>query len=201
MFKKDTVIVVRAGASFEARFPLGVDLKRKIAGVCSQVVSESVAHYSSKWSDEEFYNELFHSKHFFNNTGKLQTALQSIASGVGYAPSVDGFLEIHSLDEDVQICAKAAIVKLILGAEEDSLLFVPSNRRFNSLDTSKLQDTWFLELAHIMFEGVSRENLKEAFDAVTFIAFNYDRCIEWFLFHALQGLYVLTPFGCEIASR
>jgi len=39
--------------------------------------------------------------------------------------------------------------------------------------------------------GVPKENVSEIFDRVSFINFNYDRCVEHFLFHALQKLYTL----------
>lgn len=39
--------------------------------------------------------------------------------------------------------------------------------------------------------GIPRENVEKIFDHVSFIVFNYDRCLEYFLFHALQKLYCL----------
>jgi hypothetical protein len=39
--------------------------------------------------------------------------------------------------------------------------------------------------------GTSRESIGKIFDSVTFIVFNYDRCLEQFLLHALQRLYAI----------
>jgi hypothetical protein len=39
--------------------------------------------------------------------------------------------------------------------------------------------------------GISLENVETIFDNVAFIVFNYDRCIEHFLFVALQQLYAI----------
>ena len=40
--------------------------------------------------------------------------------------------------------------------------------------------------------GIPRENVGEIFDRVSFIVFNYDRCVEFFLLHAPQRLYALS---------
>ena len=42
---------------------------------------------------------------------------------------------------------------------------------------------------HILSRGIPKENVRQIFDPVSFIVFNYDRCVEQFLFHALQKQY------------
>jgi hypothetical protein len=54
-------------------------------------------------------------------------------------------------------------------------------------------------LAYILFEKTKRDNIKAAFEPVSFIVFNYDRCLEWFLFCALIGLYFLTDEAAQNA--
>src|SRR5262249_44924597 len=43
----------------------------------------------------------------------------------------------------------------------------------------------------MLVRGVPKENAREVFDHVSFIVFNYDRCLQHFLFHALQKIYGL----------
>jgi hypothetical protein len=55
-----------------------------------------------------------------------------------------------------------------------------------------LTETWFIKFMHVLGRGVSKENAREIFDRVSFIIFNYDRCVEYFLRHALQRLYGIS---------
>jgi multidrug resistance efflux pump len=80
-----------------------------------------------------------------------------------------------------------------------------------SINFSKLQDTWYVKLIRMLDRGVSKSNVTQIFDSVSFIVFNYDRCIEHFLRHALQAAYgiqeqqadeicgdlhIIHPYGC-----
>jgi hypothetical protein len=41
----------------------------------------------------------------------------------------------------------------------------------------------------MLTRGVTSKNLDSVFPALTFISFNYDRCLEFFIYHALQQSY------------
>jgi len=41
-------------------------------------------------------------------------------------------------------------------------------------------------------QGVALQNVRQIFDNVSFIVFNYDRCLEYFLLHALQYVYGIS---------
>ncbi|MEA2896590.1 MAG: hypothetical protein QOJ84_2205 [Bradyrhizobium sp.] len=46
---------------------------------------------------------------------------------------------------------------------------------------------------HLLTEGIKKnENLERIFDNVAFVNFNYDRCLEQFLWLALQQLYLIN---------
>ncbi len=108
-----------------------------------------------------------------------------------YVSSIDSFLEVHASDFDIQLCAKAAIIKILTAAEGGSTLNFDQSNIDNTLSPNDLSGTWFLELAHLLFEKVEADRLEEAFEPVTFVSFNYDRCVEWFVFNAIKGLYFL----------
>lgn len=186
MFKKKTVVVVGAGASKEANFPLGWELKNAIAAAAQFRFGEN-----GLTTNHDFWGELCRHPEFAHDTKRIRAACSKISHGISFVSSVDSFLEIHGTDPDIQICTKAAIVKLILDGERSSRLSVDQGNIYNQLSPSKLKETWYLELAHILFEKVEASSLEEAFHPVTFISFNYDRCVEWFIFHALKGLYFL----------
>jgi hypothetical protein len=80
-------------------------------------------------------------------------------------------------------------MKTISKADEraSKLHFDPNQReRFKG---DELSDTWFVKFMYMLGRGIPKENVRQIFDNVSFIVFNYDRCIEYFLFHALQRLY------------
>lgn len=187
MFLSNTVVVVGAGASCEAGLPLGATLKSDI----SKLTKFKFEHGSFKDGDYDFWQDLLRSSHFSGDQQRVSSACAKISQGIPYVSSVDSFLEIHRSDPDIQQCAKSAIVKLILDGERRSRLHVNDRNIYNTLDTLKLEGTWFQELAHAIFEGVDASDVSAAFSPVTFISFNYDRCIEWFLYNAVQGLYFI----------
>lgn len=188
MFLNNTVVVVGAGASCEAGLPLGATLKSEI----SKLTKFQFSYGGFKDGDYDFWQDLLRSSHFSGDQKRASSACAKISRGILFVSSVDSFLEIHRSDADIQHCAKSAIVKLILDGERRSKLHISDRNIHNTLDTLKLEGTWFQELAHAIFEGVDANDVSAAFLPVTFISFNYDRCIEWFLYNAIQGLYFLS---------
>jgi hypothetical protein len=56
-------------------------------------------------------------------------------------------------------------------------------------DVSPIANTWFVKFMHMLGRGVPKEDVREILDKVAFVVFNYDRCVEHFLKHALRKLY------------
>jgi hypothetical protein len=53
--------------------------------------------------------------------------------------------------------------------------------------------SWFAALMFLLTDGIRKnDNLDKIFDNVAFVNFNYDRCLEQFLWLALQQLYLIT---------
>lgn len=189
MFKSGTVVVLGAGASFEVGLPTGHELKDSI----SALTRFKFEHGDFVSGDRSFFSELRRSDHFA--TGRqidlITKACKKISDGIGFVSSVDNFLEIHAKDADIQVCAKAAITYLIAKGERASRLYVDPSNIHNRLSAASLKDTWYQELAHILFEKVDGESIAKAFDSVRFVSYNYDRCLEWFLYQSLTGLYAM----------
>jgi hypothetical protein len=111
-----------------------------------------------------------------------------IEGAVPVAPSIDNFLDAHKKDERLQFCGKIGIVASILEAERKSKLFFgePSRER---VDLGRLNGTWYTAFMKMLDERVDLDEIESVFDNVSFITFNYDRCIQKFLHVALQKYY------------
>lgn len=121
----------------------------------------------------------------------VQRAGGEINAGIEFANSIDDFLHIHRHREDIVVVGKAAIASAILQSERESRLYFDWHSNKN-LNTSLIADSWYIRFIKIL----CRDCLDPStiFDNVTFINFNYDRCLEHFLGYALQKLYIIPAF-------
>lgn len=87
---------------------------------------------------------------------------------------------------------KAAIIRSILLAERGSHLHVSSSNANNTLDLMKVHTSWLTRLMRVLGPGRKAPDVEHVLDDVTFINFNYDRCLEHFLMHALHLQYGIT---------
>lgn len=187
MFKGNTVVIIGAGASAEANLPIGSKLKDDI----SRLTEVKFEFGDLVQGNKEFVRELKRCDRFSNDVGRLLSACKKVSAGVGFVSSVDNFLEIHADDEDVQVCAKCAITYLISKGERASKLAIDRSNVYNRLSSSALANTWYQGLAHVLFEKIPANNIGVAFEKATFVSFNYDRCLEWFLYQCLMGIYAI----------
>jgi hypothetical protein len=122
----------------------------------------------------------------------LREALR-IRDGMSTALSIDNFIHAHSTNERLVLCAKLAITKAILEAEGKSdLALDESPFQRQRLDHGRVQDTWYLPLFQKIHENVQLETFGNMFDNVSFIIFNYDRCVEHYLYYALQNYFAIS---------
>jgi hypothetical protein len=98
---------------------------------------------------------------------------------------------MHRNNPHVNQYGKAAIVKSILEAERQSALYFDPARGIAGFDTRKIANTWFVKFMHMLGRGIAKEDIRQIFNNVSFIAFNYDRCLEHFLPNALAKLYAI----------
>jgi hypothetical protein len=84
---------------------------------------------------------------------------------------------------------KAAIVRAILFAERHSHIFVDQSNARNGLEIDRIHSTWLVKLMQVLGPDRKVADVERVFEDLSFIVFNYDRCIEHFLAYALQLLY------------
>jgi len=180
MFKRRTLFVIGAGASQELKMPVGPELAKAIY---KKLAFRRHQGGSVSGEDRAFLQELKDTYRPLPNGWFAASRL--IHNGILLTHSVDEFLEIHQKNEVVKVIGKAAIAKCILEAERSSNL-QPHQR---GLDLPTLENTWHVRFMRRLVQGVTLQNVRQIFDNVSFIVFNYDRCLEYFLLHALQYLF------------
>lgn len=186
MFQNRTVIIVGAGASFEAGMPVGTKLAEKIA-LAAGVVS------GRKRNMGERLEELAHAlkdNTAPNDRGALQKAAIKIEEGIHLAGSIDAFIDRHSNDEHVGRLGKALIASEILDAEAHSKMAVRADGGI--FDTIDLVPTWYHSFASLLFSGFRAGDLDGIASNIVIVCFNYDRCIEHYLLRALMQSFSLS---------
>ena len=187
MFKSRTLFIVGAGASAEVGLPIGSQL----AGTISKKLDIQYDDFGQRLisGDVRIFEQFVGA--FRNEVNEYQKACWLIRDGIRLSNSIDDFLDVHSQIDRVKRVGKTAIVRAILEAERSSKLFYDTSRRDRRIDLATLEGTWFIKFVRMLGRGVPLEKIDTIFDNVAFIVFNHDRCIEHFLFLAIQQLYAI----------
>lgn len=185
MFLVPTVFVIGAGAGTDIDMPVGGELSKIIA----EKLDIRFEAGDLESGDQTIVQVLRRvAKARGANPNEWFGAGRTVASGIEYTGSIDAYINAHKDNEKVRQCAKLAIVQSILEKEQSSAIFVGPDGKWQ--DPDKAHASLLRLLMQLLQEGiVVSENLDKLFQNVTVINFNYDRCIEHFLFHAVQHLY------------
>ncbi|SFR94756.1 hypothetical protein SAMN05216570_1046 [Dyella sp. OK004] len=191
MFKAKTVFVVGAGASAELGLPIGIQLKEQISTLLN-------FHFQNgqrvQGGDDLIYEACYISARAKStqvvDINPYIKAGRTIQRAMPVSISIDNCLEQHNDDEIVELMGKLAIVRAILNAEKQSALYLDRRTRIEvSLANPKIQASWYVALFKKLTESVPRDKIDTIFKDVSFVIFNYDRCVESFLHTALQAAY------------
>lgn len=180
---KKTVFVIGAGASKEANLPTGEELKDRIS---------SRLYQNNK--DDNISEDIWGALHCSIGQGKIApyiTAAHHIAKHLPLASSIDNFIDTHKEDKKIAWCGKLAIVHSILAAEKNSRLYFQQISEDSNIAFQSIQKTWYIPFFRILTEGRNPKDLEKRLQQITLIIFNYDRCVEHFLFCAIKGYYNL----------
>lgn len=186
MFTRKTVFVVGAGASTDFKLPMGSDLKLDIG----RKLDIYFDGYELKSGDRRIV-ETIRAIGRKNDVdpNKFVRAGRSIAAAMPQSISIDNFLHTHSHDEDIVFMGKLAIATCILDAERGSSLMIDQSRGETSIGFTTNQTTWLNTFFQMLCEGVTLAESSSIFDNVSVVTFNYDRCIEHYLPHALANYF------------
>lgn len=187
------VLVVGAGASREFGLPTGAGLKQEITKTLSFHMGRG-RHLTS--GDSAVYEALYRAAQNRNEAkGSIQDylrAAQTIAHAMPLAPSIDNFIDSHRYDPCIAAVAKMAIVACILKAEAKSSLYFDVTKNDRRINFEESQDTWLGRLFGVLTQYCTWDELDDRLSQIAIVCFNYDRCIEHFLRHALATYYRLS---------
>ncbi len=189
MFSTKTVFVVGAGASREAGLPTGDELRPIIADKLNLKYDWTSDPLSPKSGDRAIAGALFqYSRQTQQDMNTFLPEAWKISEAMPQAISIDNFMDAHSDNFGIQLCGKLSIVQAILEAETNSKLMI-DERKQKPFDPNRLSGTWYEAFFKMLTENVRLKDIDDIFKNVSFTVFNYDRCIEQFLFKSLQNYY------------
>jgi len=191
VFRRPTLFVLGAGASAEVGFPVGSELSSWISENLDYSESDATGRFGG--GNEEIHRALNLKSAEENYSGKYIDAARRIARGLVYSKSIDEFVNKHLDDPDLQFCAKVAISYRIFLAERKSCVFIDPSNNYNGFRSPKaISESWYLEFAQILFDGLAKTNVGEVFKSVSIVNFNYDRSLEHFIHRSLRDSYGLS---------
>lgn len=179
-----TVFIVGAGASSEFGLPVGAGL----ADAIRQQLTDELAAPPER-------QQIMRSAMRCNLAGDYGAATQDIAGGMLYARSIDRFLETRADRPLVTTIGKRAIAWTIAQGERGSTLSKADILQWQPTQQALVnaQQTWLAQLFRYVVEGLRPDQADIAFGQVSFVTFNYDRVIEWYLRLGLQHGFNLEP--------
>lgn len=190
MGSNKSVIIVGAGASYEAGLPVGAGLKNEISRILKH--RETSGYNGGEASDQLIGYALSILSSQGSDINSLYQACKHISDAMPQVISIDNFIDTHKGNESIEKCGKLAIVRSILQAEKSSKLYVDLNNIYNKPNYEQLESTWFNAFWQLMTENCQEEELENRFSSISLIIFNYDRCIEHFLYYSLKNVYRLN---------
>lgn len=193
----NTVFIIGAGASEEAKLPTGNQLKNFIAQLLDIHIHSDILKSGDRIifnALQEFVKDSSKSK---NDVGLYIQQAWHIRDALPQAISIDNFIDAHRDNGKIALCGKLAIVRSILAAEERSLLYFEWADQKAKMNFVSLKDTWYIPFFQLLTENCGKNDLKGRFKSIKLIIFNYDRCIEHFIYNALLNYYKISKEEAE----
>jgi hypothetical protein len=201
VLQRPTVFVLGAGSGVDVSMPTGAMLSDEIARK-TNIRFQTFEPISGDGFTLAALRRIAKIKGM-KDANPLLAAGRSISKGIHYSRSIDSYIHTHRHDDNVKTCGKVAIVQTILDSERKSHLFVDRThpQRFKNHDL--VLKSWLSDFMYLLQTGIGvAENLGDIFSNLTVINFNYDRCIEHFLYVALQDYFRLDANkAAELLSK
>lgn len=179
-----TIFIVGAGASTDYGLPVGQTLSKNIATLLRHIPDPS---RRARGALQEAID--CHAHQTKRPASDLFRKAKEIASALPQAPSVDAYIENMAHDSDIAVLGKLGIAACLLDTERGCPLFVDQRKDLDSLDHSRLSDTWLGKLFRILVEGHTIKTFGNMFESAAFVVFNYDRCIEQYFKYAISNYF------------
>ncbi len=192
---KEITFIVGAGASAEYGLPVGDKLKKDIVSALRQRAP------GGNVQDQDLYYAISNfaraDQASPNNIQPYITAVDHISHSLVLSPSIDNFINSHQGDRRVEIVGKLGIAKCVLDSERSSSLTLKreahpdpfSPRPKPRLNFNDFSDTWMVSLFMLLNQDCPFQNLKAKLSKIALVIFNYDRCVEQFLYEGIKSFY------------
>ena len=182
-----TVFVVGAGASKEVGLPIASELIDIIADKIDFQLERGTIRDDR--GDADILDVIQEASPGRVEINAFFDAANRLRNGVIFSNSIDSFIDVHRHDEKILRLGKLAIGKTILEREGNSYLQIEGSKFKHA---EELRATWFVRLFKNLCDGVRKSEMHTLFEKIAFVVFNYDRCIEHFLFNAIKLHFGIT---------
>lgn len=185
-----TVFILGAGASQEIGLPVGNELTARIANSLDlKFETFGLLRHGNPEIVDAFRLHVERAAPPTRDIGPLVQAARRIHHGMPSSPSIDHFIDTQRGNPNIELCGKLAIVREILEAEHQSHIYVDPRQPDEAFNYERLRDTWFNAFWHLLIENCPSSDLPARLQAIQLVIFNYDRCVEHFLFHNMKRHY------------
>lgn len=192
MIRSPLTIVVGAGASAEFNIPVSAGLKKEIADSLN-LINKSNIREKNLLVLRNAIQKISNDENSYHN---LNSEISTIVDALPLAISIDNLIDAHNSNELLKKIGKLSIVNSIIKLEGQSIIYKALDREKRNLNFDKFSETWINFMFQILTERVNLHNIEHIFDNICFVVFNYDRCIEYFFFHAIKSYYKLNDSQC-----
>ena len=189
---QNSVYIIGAGASKEADLPTGYELKDNISNLLDMKFNSGHLERGDHLIVEALRSHALNSEGNRDGINPYIQEARHIKGALPLAISIDNFIDSQRGNTKLALCGKLAIVRSILKAEKDSIMHFEKYSNNPEINFSSLEKTWYLSFFQLLTENCELSEIEERFKSVTLIVFNYDRCIEHFLFNALKKYYQVS---------
>lgn len=186
---KPTVFVVGAGASTDFGFPIGTELANNIRARLETELSRVQESRPILDAAMEWSLSVPHVSSI-----DFGTATRDLCAGLVSARSIDRLIDSRKDRLAVVNLGKCGIVAEVSRAEAASHLRELDQDTWDGrqLALRNAAPAWIARLFSTLHEGVAPVDAKSVFEGISFVTFNYDRCIERYLRLAFQHIMNLS---------
>lgn len=190
--ERKSVFVVGAGASQEFGLPTGAALMEQIRGLADVRFSDG---YRQSHGEYEVVRTLrfMSDQKDMNGINDYLHAAWAIRDNMPLAPSIDNFLHSRRAEPIIVELGKVLIARAILKAEKSSKLYIDPAASNRTLAFEDLSETWASRLFKLMVAAGDSDSFISGLTNISFVSFNYDRCIEQFIVNASETYFPPTP--------
>jgi len=204
--QREYCFIVGAGGSAEIGFPVGKRLVSDIASALNVSTDDFGRIKGGNFEIISAFESLLRDTPPPDGKSWNASYLAKISSqfsrNMPLAPSIDNYIEAVKDEQFFPEVGKMAIADVLLRYERSSPLFINGGGAGNYPAFSQLPPFWLTNLFQLLVTSSGYHAFLERLEKVSFVTFNYDRCIEQFFRFAVGSYFDLPiPKVDELLSK